>query len=87
MSLRVHAGLKWMWELHTQRAGGIIGDEMGLGKTVQVTPTLCGHRQTGNLRKSAFTSNDVCMLMLHNALSGSSAKPEPSGAVGQPGRA
>ena len=30
------AGLKWMWELHTQRAGGIIGDEMGLGKTIQV---------------------------------------------------
>ena len=25
-----------MWELHTQRAGGIIGDEMGLGKTIQV---------------------------------------------------
>ena len=24
-----------MWELHTQRAGGIVGDEMGLGKTVQ----------------------------------------------------
>lgn len=25
-------GVKWMWELHNQRAGGIIGDEMGLGK-------------------------------------------------------
>jgi len=23
------AGVKWLWELHTQRAGGIIGDEMG----------------------------------------------------------
>ena len=32
----VNAGVKWMWELHTQRAGGIIGDEMGLGKTIQV---------------------------------------------------
>lgn len=29
-------GLKWLWELHGQRAGGIIGDEMGLGKTIQV---------------------------------------------------
>jgi DNA excision repair protein ERCC-6 len=29
-------GVKWMWELHTQRAGGIVGDEMGLGKTAQV---------------------------------------------------
>jgi DNA excision repair protein ERCC-6 len=25
-------GVKWLWELHAQRAGGIIGDEMGLGK-------------------------------------------------------
>lgn len=30
------AGVKWLWELHTQRVGGIIGDEMGLGKTIQV---------------------------------------------------
>jgi len=33
--------LKWLWELHCQRAGGIIGDEMGLGKTVQVASFLC----------------------------------------------
>lgn len=33
-------GLKWLWELHCQRAGGIIGDEMGLGKTVQVASFL-----------------------------------------------
>lgn len=38
--------VKWMWELHTQRAGGIIGDEMGLGKTIQVHPAFfsCGER-------------------------------------------
>lgn len=24
--------VKWLWELHQQRAGGILGDEMGLGK-------------------------------------------------------
>ena len=29
-------GVQWMWELHQQRVGGIIGDEMGLGKTAQV---------------------------------------------------
>ena len=29
-------GLRWMWELHCQGAGGVVGDEMGLGKTVQV---------------------------------------------------
>eukprot|EP00850_Spirogloea_muscicola_P014056 SM000098S25136 [mRNA] locus=s98:436376:442665:+ [translate_table: standard] len=33
-------GVKWLWELHCQRAGGIIGDEMGLGKTVQLATFL-----------------------------------------------
>jgi hypothetical protein len=32
--------IKWMWELHSQNAGGIIADEMGLGKTVQITAFL-----------------------------------------------
>ena len=39
------AGVKWMWELHTQRAGGIIGDEMGLGKTVR-KPLIFSHEFT-----------------------------------------
>jgi DNA excision repair protein ERCC-6 len=29
-------GIKWLWELHSQRCGGILGDEMGLGKTIQI---------------------------------------------------
>ncbi|XP_025425310.1 DNA excision repair protein ERCC-6-like isoform X2 [Sipha flava] len=29
-------GIKWLWELHQQGSGGILGDEMGLGKTVQM---------------------------------------------------
>lgn len=28
-------GVRWLWELHCQEAGGIVGDEMGLGKTIQ----------------------------------------------------
>lgn len=36
---RLFAGVRWMWQLHRQGAGGIVGDEMGLGKTVQVCPT------------------------------------------------
>lgn len=34
------AGVRWMWDLHQQEAGGVIGDEMGLGKTVQVCAYL-----------------------------------------------
>eukprot|EP00606_Chrysophyceae_sp_TOSAG23-5_P000069 GSChrysophyteH2.ASY1.ANO1.1275.1 assembled CDS len=29
-------GCSWMWGLHRQGIGGILGDEMGLGKTVQL---------------------------------------------------
>eukprot|EP01117_Protostelium_nocturnum_P001278 TRINITY_DN1158_c1_g1_i1.p1 TRINITY_DN1158_c1_g1~~TRINITY_DN1158_c1_g1_i1.p1 ORF type:complete len:1186 (+),score=442.11 TRINITY_DN1158_c1_g1_i1:212-3769(+) len=35
-------GVQWMWELHCQSAGGIIGDEMGLGKTIQTISFLAG---------------------------------------------
>lgn len=41
-----------MWELHNQRAGGIIGDEMGLGKTVQVAAFLAGLHHSGLFRPS-----------------------------------
>ncbi|VDI10453.1 DNA excision repair protein ERCC-6 [Mytilus galloprovincialis] len=39
-------GVKWLWELHCQQAGGIIGDEMGLGKTIQAIGFLAGLRQS-----------------------------------------
>ncbi|XP_034007727.1 DNA excision repair protein ERCC-6 [Trematomus bernacchii] len=35
-------GVRWLWELHCQQAGGILGDEMGLGKTIQVICFLAG---------------------------------------------
>ena len=41
-------GIKWLWELHCQEVGGILGDEMGLGKTIQVISFLTGLR---NLKK------------------------------------
>lgn len=44
--------MKWLWELHTQRAGGIIGDEMGLGKTVQLAAFLAGLHRGGRFRPS-----------------------------------
>jgi SNF2 family DNA or RNA helicase len=36
-------GVKWLWELHNQKTGGIIGDEMGLGKTIQVRTSRWPH--------------------------------------------
>ena len=41
--------MKWLWELHCQQAGGIVGDEMGLGKTIQMIAFLAGLRES-NLR-------------------------------------
>ncbi|XP_018580405.2 DNA excision repair protein ERCC-6 isoform X1 [Scleropages formosus] len=35
-------GVRWLWELHCQQAGGILGDEMGLGKTIQFIAFLAG---------------------------------------------
>lgn len=33
-------GVQWLWELHRQEVGGILGDEMGLGKTIQIIAFL-----------------------------------------------
>lgn len=32
--------VQWLWELHQQQVGGILGDEMGLGKTIQLAVFL-----------------------------------------------
>ncbi|KAG1224825.1 hypothetical protein G6F35_003779 [Rhizopus arrhizus] len=32
--------VQWLWELHRQEVGGILGDEMGLGKTIQIIAFL-----------------------------------------------
>ena len=34
--------VQWLWELHSQKVGGVIGDEMGLGKTIQIIAFLAG---------------------------------------------
>uniref|UniRef100_A0A0A0L7W7 Uncharacterized protein n=1 Tax=Cucumis sativus TaxID=3659 RepID=A0A0A0L7W7_CUCSA len=53
-------GVQWLWELHCQRAGGIIGDEMGLGKTVQVLSFL-GALHFSNIYKPSII---VCPVTL-----------------------
>lgn len=53
-------GVQWLWELHCQRTGGIIGDEMGLGKTVQVLLFLASLHNSGMYKPSIV----VCPVTL-----------------------
>lgn len=54
-------GVQWLWELHCQRAGGIIGDEMGLGKTIQVLSFL-GALHFSNMYKPSIVVCPVTLL-------------------------
>jgi len=54
-------GVRWMWELHTQGAGGVVGDEMGLGKTVQVASFL-GSMASNRLLDSVLIIAPATML-------------------------
>ncbi|KAL5704507.1 DNA helicase [Ranunculus cassubicifolius] len=36
------SGLRWLWSLHSQGKGGILGDDMGLGKTMQMCSFIAG---------------------------------------------
>lgn len=46
-----NVGVKWLWELHCQNSGGVLGDEMGLGKTVQIIAFVAGLHYSGMLDK------------------------------------
>ncbi|PAN31705.1 hypothetical protein PAHAL_5G438900 [Panicum hallii] len=86
-------GVQWLWELHCQRAGGIIGDEMGLGKTVQVL-TFLGSLHNSGMYKPSIVICPVTLLqqwqreasrwypkfkvkILHDSVNGSSKKSKP----------
>lgn len=54
-------GVQWLWELHCQKAGGIIGDEMGLGKTIQILAFL-GSLHFSGLYKPSIIICPVTLL-------------------------
>ncbi|KAJ5096129.1 hypothetical protein NUU61_005485 [Penicillium alfredii] len=54
-------GVQWLWELHRQTVGGIIGDEMGLGKTIQAIAYLASLHHSKKFTKPAIV---VCPATL-----------------------
>ena len=44
-------GVQWLWELYSQKVGGIVGDEMGLGKTIQIIAFLAGLHYSKKIMK------------------------------------
>lgn len=44
-------GVQWLWELYSQKVGGIVGDEMGLGKTIQIIAFLAGLHYSKKITK------------------------------------
>lgn len=46
------ACVEWLYSLHNQDIGGIVGDEMGLGKTIQVAAFLAGLHHSGLFQPS-----------------------------------
>ncbi|NWI92567.1 ERCC6 protein, partial [Pitta sordida] len=60
-------GVRWLWELHCQQAGGILGDEMGLGKTIQIIAFLAGLSYS-NMRTRGSNYRQVLLCRLYQGL-------------------
>ncbi|CEL93910.1 unnamed protein product [Vitrella brassicaformis CCMP3155] len=44
-------GVRWLWGLHVQGVGGLLGDEMGLGKTVQTAAFIAALHHSSILQE------------------------------------
>ncbi|KFV65211.1 DNA excision repair protein ERCC-6 [Dryobates pubescens] len=60
-------GVRWLWELHCQQAGGILGDEMGLGKTIQIIAFLAGLSYS-KIRTRGSNYRQVLLCRLYQGL-------------------
>ncbi|XP_041364778.1 LOW QUALITY PROTEIN: DNA excision repair protein ERCC-6-like [Gigantopelta aegis] len=57
-------GVQWLWELHCQESGGIVGDEMGLGKTIQMIVFLAGLKCSKlRCRNMPFVGLGPCIIV------------------------
>jgi DNA excision repair protein ERCC-6 len=55
--------IKWLWELHRRKVGGVIGDEMGLGKTVQIVSFLASLAYSKKLDKPVLIVCPATVLL------------------------
>ncbi|CAL8097187.1 unnamed protein product [Calicophoron daubneyi] len=53
------SGVSWLWKLHQQRTGGILGDEMGLGKTIQLIAFFAGLQYSNFKQECDAASNGL----------------------------
>lgn len=53
--------VRWLWELHQQKVGGILGDEMGLGKTIEICAFLRGMYHSKLLKPSIIVCPGTVM--------------------------
>eukprot|EP00106_Octopus_bimaculoides_P007516 XP_014774958.1 PREDICTED: DNA excision repair protein ERCC-6-like [Octopus bimaculoides] len=57
-------GVRWLWELHCQQAGGIVGDEMGLGKTIQTISFLAAlHHSQLHDKSLGYVGLGPCIIV------------------------
>ncbi|VFR02291.1 unnamed protein product [Cuscuta campestris] len=54
-------GLKWLWSIHSQGKGGILGDDMGLGKTMQICGFLAGLFHSNMIRRAMIVAPKTLM--------------------------
>jgi len=59
-------GVQWMYELHQQKVGGVLGDEMGLGKTIQVIAFLASLSYTKSKQHQGATLIVAPTTLLQN---------------------
>lgn len=61
-------GLKWMWDLHQQESGGIIGDEMGLVRRSHIVRVNSNPRSTDKRAPHFFSSCRARRCRWHRSL-------------------
>jgi hypothetical protein len=77
-------GLRWLWELHRQRVGGIVADEMGLGKTAQMACFLGALRHSRLMQCASHADSAFSVAAASSSTPVASALPGQQPAAWRP---